>query len=138
VKRYLDELTVYTQATFLGVFISGLLSSSIFDSSMQGMWSLFNQYQLLLLFPFLDTYLFPEFLYFITQFNMFKFDLSFLEIDDLPYLDKSKHVFYVEQRNKVFKDNDYESGSFAINQSEIFFTVTVLIMLSGVLSLIKM
>lgn len=104
----MNELTLYTQSILSGVFLSGLLSSSLFNSSMQGMWSLFNQYQLLLLFLFMDTYLFPEFVYFITQFNFFKFDLSFFEIDNFPYLDRSEHLFYVDQRIEVFKENDYE------------------------------
>jgi len=122
----IDELALYSQVALSSVMVSSVASSMIFDSSLQGMWSLFNQYQLILLLPFLNTYLYPEFEYFINNFDTFRMEFSVVNIKSYSFMDDVETSFERDQTDSVYVKNGYESGSFIINQSGMILVILAL------------
>ena len=85
----------------------------MFNSSSKPMWSLFNQYQLTMLLPFLRSYISDDLLYFLTQLNIVSFNSNFLNIGN--WMGSVRDLIDYPQRDQTYSDNNYNSGGFLVN-----------------------
>ena len=120
-QTLIDENTLYNLSLTTAVFMLispavCILGVTLGFSPSQGIWSLFNQYQLILMLPFLRTDLPKDFFVFIRNLVFVTFDFSFLNTAFLTKFLNLMNVFDYEQSDKVYYDNGMESGSFIINQ----------------------
>ena len=78
----------------------------------QSTWALINMYQLIILLPLLGTYLENDFLYYITELEMFSFNFKFMKNIPLPIIDSLfiDKLDY-EQPDQLFEENNFDSGS---------------------------
>ena len=74
----LNNLSYFSGGVIVASSASGILGSSLGFSSSQGVWALFNQYQLILVIPFLMTNVSKDFLVFVKNLNFANFNFSFL------------------------------------------------------------
>ena len=73
--------------------------------------------------PLLGTYLGDDFLYYITEFEIALFDFQFLKIVQIPAFENSPSIIDkldFEQPDRLFVDNEFESGSAFFNCFQIF------------------
>ena len=102
------------------------LTSALFQSGSQSIWSIINNYQLIYLLPYLNTYLDTEVLVLMRGFQITTLNLSFLNSIS-NFLLPVKQMFNYPQPNELFLTNGLESGSFIINEINLLF-VYLLIM----------
>ena len=78
----------------------------------QSAWALINMYQLITLLPLLGTYLGNDFLFYITELEMFSFNFKCMKDITFPFVDSHfiDKLDY-EQPDKLFADNNFDSGS---------------------------
>ena len=114
------------QALLAAVFITSIANSMFFDSSLQGMWSLFNQYQLTLILPLLKTFLFDEFIYFISEMEYLSFSLDFISFKHIGFFNSLHDYLDYDQSDEVYMDIGYDSGSYIVNQSGFYIMIVIL------------
>ena len=114
------------QALLAAVFITSIANSMFFDSSLQGMWSLFNQYQLTLILPLLKTFLFDEFIYFISGMEYLSFSLDFISFKHIGFFNSLHDYLDYDQSDEVYMDIGYDSGSYIVNQSGFYIMIVIL------------
>ena len=104
-----------------------MLNVVLFNLSSKSMWTLFNQYQLTMLLPFLRSYLSDDFFYFLTQLNIVNFNFSFFQ--NISWIKSMNNLFDYPQKDQVYTDNNYTSGSFFINWFSSFWGLAALILI---------
>ena len=125
----LNSISYFTIGSIVVTTITSTFGTMIGFSSSQGVWGLFNQYQLILMLPFLRTNLSKDFFVFMSNFKFITFDFSFMEDVSLQKLLNFKDVFDYEQTDEVYSDNGLESGSFLVNQFNVFQTILLILFL---------
>lgn len=111
--------------------VGAFASASIAASSTQSMWSLFNQYQLIMMFPFMRSYLTAQFQYFIQGFDFAMFDFEFLDFMNDPYVSENAMIIGYDQPDKLYAEHGLESGSYIVNQFQFFRVIIYLMMIHG-------
>lgn len=128
-KGQLEVMATASTVALAGAAASAFVSASLASSSTQSMWSLMNQYQLVIMFPLLRSYLSEEFKYFIKGFEFALFNFYFLgTVEDPLTLSLSETIGY-DQPDELYQDNGLESGCYVINQLSlirVFMTIAVL------------
>lgn len=116
-----DDISLATRLT-IGVGVGAGASTSTVSSvsSTQGFWALINQYQLYLLFPYMQTYMPSDLEYYLTEFQIFSIDFSFLELFEIPYIEHLAFKLDYDQTDTTFANNGFSSGSFLINHWNMF------------------
>lgn len=105
------------------------VSSVVLGGSSQSIWALFNQYQMYLVLPFLNGYLPPTFVDFLNAFSFSFFNFKFLKFLQPSFVDEIiSDIDYVHPYEE-YRDNNFESGSFLINQLQLIVTLVELAML---------
>lgn len=122
--------TVVTTSVAAASSMSGL-------SSGQSIWSLVNQYQLVILIPLLNTYLGQDFRFYITEFRFISLDFDFMSVVEIPYLDPLVERLNYDQSEEVFANNGIESGSFVNNHYGLFKVLSIISILSIIFWLFK-
>lgn len=115
-----DQIGGITSTLALSSMAVTLAGALAFGSSINSMWALANQLQMIVLFPFLKVELTKEFLDFIQNFHFTTFSLDFLSNLDIPYISDEVYTLDFTQKDKVFKDNGFSSGSYFINFLGVF------------------
>ena len=133
-QTLIDQNTLNT-ASFIttGVILSTSMiyafGTPLGFSSSQGIWTLFNQYQLILMLPFLRSNLSKDFFVFIRNIQFVAFDFSFLKSISIMNTPNLKKIFDYEQNDQVYYENSLESGSFIVNQFSLIQVVIITIIL---------
>lgn len=81
---------------------------------------------MILILPYLKSFLTKEFKYFIRDFKFTLFDFDFLDIIPIPYMTKDTNTLHYPQPDPTFAENDLESGSFIVNQLDLFKTIFII------------
>jgi hypothetical protein len=102
-------------------------SSAGSSSSGQSMWSLVNQYQLLLMIPLLNVYLDNDFEFYISEFQVAALDFDFMKFIEYPYIDPLFEEQDYTQPELVFKNNGVESGSFIFHYYQLLKIISIII-----------
>lgn len=141
VEEPVDQETVGTvssvaSAATAAATIGICFTSSILSSTSQSAWALLNQYQLVLLLPYLRGYLTKEFIFFIRDFKFALFNFAFVDEIYVPYMTKGDTMWEYDQPDFVFAENDLESGSFIVNQLSLVKSLLIIMALHMVLLLI--
>ncbi|CAI2374207.1 unnamed protein product [Moneuplotes crassus] len=102
---------------------SSIISSGSGSSSI---WVVMNQYQLYLLFPLLQTYLPGDFVFYLTEFELFNFDFKFLEKAKIPGIESLVDDLDYSVPSSIFSQNGFSSGSFVVNQFQFFKAIGIL------------
>ena len=123
-ESQLEVMQVFSTAAAATVAAGAFASASVFASSTQSMWCLLNQYQLIMMFPYLRTHLSDEFKYFLNGFEFAFFNFKFLGFLSSSYFEDTTHFLDYEQPDEVYKEYALESGSYAVNQ---FYLLQVLV-----------
>ena len=112
----ISSLSYFSGGVILTSTAAWFIGSSFGYSSPQGIWTFFNQYQLVLVLPFLRTNLSRNFFVLVKYLKFVTFNFSFL--DDISFLNIPyiKDPFDYEQKDKVYYDNGLKSGSFIVNR----------------------
>ena len=121
----------------LAASIGALFSASFLGSTAQSAWALLNQYQLILILPYLKSYLTKEFKFFIRDFKFALFDFDFLNIIPIPYLTKDTNTLHYPQPDEIFAENDLESGSFIVNQLDLFKMIFIIGVIHSVFMVLR-
>ncbi|CAI2361012.1 unnamed protein product [Moneuplotes crassus] len=102
---------------------SSIMSSGSGSSSI---WAVMNQYQLYLLFPLLQTYLPGDFVFYLTEFELFNFDFKFLEKAKIPGIESLVDDLDYKVPSSIFSQNGFNSGSFFVSQFQFFKAIGIL------------
>jgi hypothetical protein len=97
-----------------------LLSSTLFLSSPASMWGLINQYQLFLMLPFLNCYLPKKFIDFIQDLQVTLIDASQIDSYSIFRVDEWVESLHYEHPYSEYQKNYVHSGSFAVEQYNLF------------------
>ena len=104
----------------VGVAVGAFTAVASSGSSTQGLWALINQYQLYLLLIYMQTYMPSDLQYYLIEFELFSIDFSFLDLFDIPVIEKKTFELHYDQEDTAFGENGFESGSFLINHWNMF------------------
>lgn len=104
-----------------------VLAGSSFSTSSQAIWSILNQYQLIILLPFLRGYLSDQFKYFINGYQAAFFKFTFLNPLSLPVVSEQRNKLTYDQPDPLFAENGFESGSYIINQMGLIIMMSILV-----------
>ena len=115
-ESVVSDLSYFSGGIIVASAVACIIGSTFGFSSPQGIWALFNQYQLVLVLPFLRANLSKEFLVFVKYLKFVSFSFSF--VDNISFLNTPlvKNTFGYEQKDQVYNDNGLSSGSFIVNQ----------------------
>ncbi|CAI2379329.1 unnamed protein product [Moneuplotes crassus] len=102
---------------------SSIVSSGSGSSSI---WAVMNQYQLYLLFPLIQTYLPGDFVFYLTEFELFNFDFEFLDKAKAPGIESLVDDLDYNASSAIFSQNGFSSGSFVVNQFQFFKVIGIL------------
>jgi hypothetical protein len=134
-EETVDAMSETTRATVIAGSIGVGFISSIAGSSGQSAWALLNQFQLVMILPLLRSYLTEEFVFFIRDFKFTLLNFSFLKPLELPIINhKNKYLNY-KQPDSVYEENSLESGSWFVNQLDLFKVIIIIIVLHLVILL---
>jgi hypothetical protein len=122
-----DEIGGVTSTLAMSSMAASLAGAIAFGSSLNSMWALANQLQMIVLFPFLKIELTEEFLYFIKNFHFTTFNLDFLSNLDIPFISDEIYALDFTQEDEVFKNNGFSSGSYFINFLGVFKSLGIFI-----------
>jgi len=111
--------------------------SSVAGSSGQSAWALLNQFQLVLMLPFLKSFLTAEFIFFIRDFEFALFNFSFLDFFDLPVVNQDEDTLHYIQPDSIYEENNIESGSFLINQVNLLKSLIITFIIHMIILLIS-
>ena len=119
-ESVISSLSYFSGGVILASTTAWFIGSTFGYSSPQGIWTFFNQYQLILMLPFLRTNLSKNFFVLVKYLKFVTLSFSFL--DDIPFLDIPyiNDAFDYEQKDKVYYDNGLISGSFIVNRLNFF------------------
>jgi hypothetical protein len=129
-KEDLASILLISQAILGGIVVTSVLNSLLFDSSLEGMWCLFNQYQLTLILPLLKTYMFAKFEYYIYEMEYVDFRFSFINIKNTGTMKWILKVFDYDQSDGDYYKSGFESGSYIVNQSGFFLLLLSVLVLN--------
>mmetsp|Transcript_13909 Transcript_13909/g.13889 ORF Transcript_13909/g.13889 Transcript_13909/m.13889 type:complete len:210 (+) Transcript_13909:160-789(+) len=90
------------------------------SSGSSSVWSVVNQYQLYLLFPLLKSYMPADFVYYLTEFEMFNLNFEFLDFAKFPEIEPFVEDLDYKLDDKIFAENGFSSGSFLVKQFQFF------------------
>ncbi|CAI2368850.1 unnamed protein product [Moneuplotes crassus] len=127
-----EMLPTQTLATTTTVIIAASASigaaSSIVSSGSgsSSIWAVMNQYQLYLLFPLIQTYLPGDFVFYLTEFELFNFDFEFLDKAKAPGVESLVDDLDYSVSSAIFSQNGFSSGSFVVNQFQFFKAIGIL------------
>ena len=124
-EKTLNNLSYFTGGIILTSAVLCIVGASVGLTSTQGVWALFNQYQLILMLPFLLSSVPQDFLVFTGSLEFVNFNFSFLSKPSLNLLSSIKKTFDYTQTDQVYYDNNLESGSFVVNQFGFLQTVVI-------------
>ncbi|CAI2371052.1 unnamed protein product [Moneuplotes crassus] len=128
-REVLPTETLAATTTAVIIASAGIGAMSSIASSGSGssaIWAVMNQYQLYLLFPLLQSYLPAEFVFYLTEFELFNFDFNFLEKVKVPGLEYLASELNYKASNGIFEKNGISSGSFFVNQFQFFKAMVII------------
>ena len=96
-----------------------------------------SQFQLVLMLPFLKSFLTAEFIFFIRDFEFALFNFSFLDFFDLPVVNQDEDTLHYIQPDSIYEENNIESGSFLINQVNLLKSLIITFIIHMIILLIS-
>lgn len=124
VSDEISNTSVPVIGALMGISVTTTAANSVaLGGSTQSIWALFNQYQMYLVLPYLNGYLPPSFVKFLDAFSFSFFNFKFLEFLQPSFVDDLiSEVDYVHPYEE-YRENNFESGSFLINQLQLIITL---------------
>lgn len=116
-------MSYVTGGLVLASATTSIVGASIGMSSSQGVWSLFNQFQLILMLPLLRSNVPQDLIVFADNLEFVTFNFAFVSKPTLDQLQRIKNTFDYAQPDAVYYDNSMQSGSFVVNQFGFIETV---------------
>ncbi|CAI2360827.1 unnamed protein product [Moneuplotes crassus] len=115
-----------------GVLVS-VVAGGLSGGTMKNMWTMFNQFQLFLVLPFLRAELPFEFVQTIRALETSILNINLLDIKTVPIFEGLIGHLDYENPYQEFRENDYDSGSAFVNCLDLIaypigFTILILIL----------
>ena len=112
-------------------FIAGSAATSMSSAaSVQSIWSVVNQYQLMMTFQLVGWYISPEVQDYINEFQFSSFSFSFIPYFNVPYIDKAYNFFWTTQTYSDLKNVGLDWGSTIANEFSLFVNLFWVILLN--------
>ena len=99
-------------------------------ASVQSIWSVVNQYQLMMTFQLVGWYISPEVQDYINEFQFSSFSFSFIPYFNVPYIDKAYNFFWTTQTYSDLKNVGLDWGSTIANEFSLFVNLFWVILLN--------
>jgi hypothetical protein len=115
----------------VSVFVAGIKASSP-----MGIWSLFNQLQLIILLLLPKTYIPLDVKEYIHQQNFALFDFSFIPFDRIPYLYYPTEYFKFKQTDQRLSEIGFEWRSSFNNLYSVFIILTIAVVFHALLGVL--
>ena len=113
-----------------GIVILLSTSTSIFRiTSLQGVFSVINQFQLFILLPMIGAYFPPKIIDLITGMNFSLFSFSFIPIKQIPFVNQVIRELDYDQGVDYYDEIGLTSGSALMNHLELLIFIIVIILL---------
>jgi len=118
------------------VFNAGLNLSSL--SSSQSIWSMINQFQLLMTLPLVGWYISPEVIEYLQEFQFAILNFSFIPFREVGFIDDYIGNYKgLQQTNLNFETVGLESGSTLVNHFGAFLMILFIILMHLIFTLLK-
>lgn len=122
-----EATTVVTSSVIAGSMALSVGNTLLTTSNSQSFWMMFNQYQLFSLLPFLNSYYSAEFKDVLNSLDFLRFKWRTRAIEAVQTgLDSALALKY-RHPYQNFRENDIESGSFIINQTETLLMILLIL-----------
>jgi hypothetical protein len=115
---------------------TSIVVSGLKASSPMGIWSLFNQLQMVILLLLIRTYLPLDVSEYIRQQNFALFDFSFIPFDRIPYLYYPTKYFNFKQTNERLSKIGFEWRSSFNNLYSFFIILAISVVFHTLLSVL--
>ena len=106
-------------------------------SSPQSIWSIVNQFQLLMMFQLLGWYISPDVLSYINNFQYASFSFSFIPYYSVPIVGDVRDFFSTTQPNSSLENVELSYGSTIANFFSLFINLFWIFVIHGLFLLIK-
>ncbi|CAI2386383.1 unnamed protein product [Moneuplotes crassus] len=104
---------------FTGTVVTSIVAGALSGSSSQNIWTLFNQFQLFMMIPFLRALLPFEFVQTLKALETSILNINLLDTRTLPIFKQLIQKIDYSHPYKEFRENEYESGSTLVSCFEI-------------------
>jgi hypothetical protein len=118
-----QSLTTATQVLTASSVAATGVASTVSMSTPQSMWSLVNQFQLILTLQLVGWYLSPEIVAYIQGFDFSSFSFSFIKYQELLNLEFFYDFIDTPLDREDFEQVDFESGSTLANNFSLLINI---------------